>query len=338
MTTISRRNFIRAAGASAAMSVVPPVATARDRPLTFGLLLPSSRLYPILPELFYQGITAYAAESEQRIKAITSPIGYDAASVRMGIESLLGKVDILVGLVNNRVIPFISPLLERHQTFLVASSLGENFIRQSDKRPFVVYSSLNLWQSNWALGSWAASHLGTRAVMSASAYDSGYDAFAAFRLGYQASGGEIVHLHLSDLTSYAEITAVVQEYQPNFVYAAYCGQDAKTFVQTYQRAGLMQRTPLIGSPFLVEAAETPGIKTAALTLNGLHPITALGYQAAAQAVSLENKQTYTHSSESVYLHELGAVPAEFSINLPDAQFKLEHEGIISGWFNPYLCL
>lgn len=338
MTTISRRNFIRAAGASAAMSVVSPAITARSRPLTFGLLLPSSQLYPALPDLFYQGIASYAAESEQSIHVRTVPIGYDVTSVRMGIESLLGEVDILAGLVNARIVPFISPLLEKHQMFLVASSLGENFIRQSEKRPFVVYSSLNLWQSNWALGSWAASHLGTRGVMSASAYDSGYDAFTAFRLGYQASGGDIVHLHISDLTSYEAITAVVQEHQPDFVYASYCGQAAKTFIHAYQQAGLMRHTPLIGSPFLVEAAGVTGIKTAALTLNGLHPIAALGYQAAKQAAALENKQPSVQTSEAVYLHEIGAAPAEISMNLPDAHFKLEHAGSLSGWFNPYLCL
>jgi branched-chain amino acid transport system substrate-binding protein len=110
-------------------------------------------------------------------------------------------------------------------------------------------------------------------VLTGSLYDSGYDAFYAFRLGFESQGGEILATHVTTQpVQPADVAALLDSPEgrrADCVYAGYSGEQALDFVRAYSAAPAM-RPPLLGSAFLVDepflrilGEEALGIRTVA---------------------------------------------------------------------------
>ena len=139
--------------------------------------------------------------------------------------------------------------------------------------------TLAQWQADWALGRWAAAHVGHRAALATSFHDGGYDTLAAFRLGFEGAGGEILRTHITHLPPEmgpdGPLVAPPLATGPDFLYASYAGPEALDFVQAYAGSGLADRVPLLGTGFLTAGPVLPllgeaalGIRTAAAWADG----------------------------------------------------------------------
>lgn len=239
---------------------------------TVGLLLPRSSYYTELSWSFLAGMSLYAG---QAIKIVTEDIGSGAQSVQQKLESMLQKnqIDMMIGLVNPSVAISLQSTLEAANIPFLASGLGENVARNVEYDSNIYFHTLGLWQSNWALGQWAAANLGSSAVLGSSAYDSGFDAVYAFRAGFESAGGQIVANPIThapgDTSGFTGLLASIRETRPSFVFAGYYGQLAVDFLKAYAAAGLSGTTPLVGTSYLTDqrvlqaSGGAPGIKTAA---------------------------------------------------------------------------
>src|SRR5207244_3918342 len=121
------------------------------------------------------------------------------------------------------------------------------------------------------LGAWSAQNLGRRALLAASFYESGYDSLYAAEMGIEAAGGQVAERQVNHGPTgprpVAELIAAIKCVRPDFVFAAYSGQEAVAFVRAYAEAGLKDTIPLVGSAFLADESRLSEMGGAAV---GIH--------------------------------------------------------------------
>lgn len=248
---------------------------------TLGLLLPRSAYYTDIASNFLAGMSLYFGQAGGlQVSLITEETGTGASRIQEKLDAMLStnKLDMVIGMMNPSVAASVCSTLEAAGVPLLASSVGENMPRTGDYSSNIYYHTLGMWQSNWALGQWAAANLGTSAVLASSSFDSGYDAVYAFRAGFEGGGGRILASPIThspgDDSGFAPMIAAIRDAKPSFVFAGYYGQLAVDFLNAYAGAGL-SGTPVIGSSFLTEqqvlqsTGRASGVKSAFSWLQSL---------------------------------------------------------------------
>jgi branched-chain amino acid transport system substrate-binding protein len=284
---VSRRQFLRLAGLTTggllAQSVLASGLSASARGglgrLGFsgrvGVLLPASTRYPDLARNFLAGLQVAAGGGTADL--VVRETGTGAANAYEAAQPLLAKEGIsrIVGMIDPLTIAHLRGGLEAHQATLLAVSLGANLPRLSKADARVTVHSLDLAEGAAAFGAWAAGALGRTAVLAAACYDSGYDAFAAFRLGFENAGGTVRHTAIThqptDSPDLAGVMRDIARLRPDFVYAAYSGPAAVEWMRAYQQAGLAGAIPLAGGPFLTDEALLAAHGAAALGVLSVAP-------------------------------------------------------------------
>ena len=264
---LTRRSFLQALGAVSATALLPLRApngrTKSSAPpgprLKIGVLLPPSSVYPAMGENLVAGMGLYFGQmGEQpggpRVTLLTEPTGFGYGAAIRKARRLIEEhgVDLLVGILGTTAAAMMHDVLSESQTLLVANNSGANVARQDDQSPYIFYNTLNYWQANHEMGTWAADALGRRAIVATSLYDSLY----AFRRGFESAGGEILRTHVThtpdDTGDLVSLMTSIDKDAPDFVFAQYCGSAATDFVAAYAESGLARRIPLTGTGFLVD--------------------------------------------------------------------------------------
>jgi branched-chain amino acid transport system substrate-binding protein len=266
---ITRRAFLKTvsavAGAAAASTLLSGCDTAglgrtslsrvAAVSLKLGVLVPRSAAYPMLGQNLLAGMQLYADRSAGRpLHLLVEEIGAGQSEAHRGALKLLDqdRVDMLAGVLSPSVAATLHNALAERRTSLVVADIGANVPRQSEDSPFVAYSSLGYWRASRAMGHWAAQNLGGRAAIATSFYDGGYDTIYAFRLGFEAAGGQILDTHVSHRPADADdrmaaLMAQIGAARPDLVYAVYSGREASDFVRAYAASDLAGRVPLAGT-------------------------------------------------------------------------------------------
>lgn len=267
---INRRDFIKALGLMSGAALTRPVLSENelllpaqqwsnfDETLRIGVLLPPSRFYPKLGQNLLAGMRLFFVQNRLPVKFFVEEIGFGWSEALRKSTKLLNNdhVHLVVGAVNPDVVPHLRDLYEDRQRVFIASNAGENVVPSAASHPLIFHHSLGYWQANQALGAWAAENLGQKAFIVSSLYDSGYDALATFRNGFEQAGGQVSQVYISHTNAKTDrIETTFDEIRKSgadFVYALYCGKPAVEFVQAYAASGLAGKIPLAGSGFLVE--------------------------------------------------------------------------------------
>lgn len=226
-----------------------------------GVLLPQSAMNPLLSPNLVSGLKlGFQTAGCPDVTLITSPCGPGPAAAATCAERLMDqeRVDLVTGIASPNLSAEFRAAFENRRKYYVAADGGANLVRTSEESPYVLYNSLHYWQSNWATGQWAAKHLGTKAVVVSSFYETGYDAFSAFRLGFEAGGGEVAetyvtHRPASDWT-WESVMSGIRTTAPDLLFALYSGQQATEFLAAWAESGLAGQIPLAASPFMVDEA------------------------------------------------------------------------------------
>lgn len=332
---MSRRSFIQGVGVTFGTLLTSPMSSwafnpATGPPLRVGVLIPPSGIHPALGDSLTAGLRLGFAQGAGQAGA--PPVKLIAEAVDTGLSSAVEKsrklleqdqVDVVVAVLSSGMAARLSSLFEEHRALLVVSNMGADVVRQDEQSPYVYHSTLNYWQANWAMGNWAAQHLGHRAFVAASFHESGYDAHYAFRHGFEAAGGNIVenrithmHAHSGDLL---HVIAAVRQARPDFVYASYSGRPAIDFVKAYASSGLNEKVPLIGSGFLAEDTYLPALGDAALGIKTCMP----------WAPSLDTDQN--RAFVAAYRQQSGRCPDIFAVLGYDSARLIAEALHCAGW-------
>ena len=334
---LSRREFIQTAGlgviASAAVPATEPLAALgcqsgalRDQALKVGVLVPTSRIYPLLGEHFRAGIKTYLLKANRSLNLQF----YDAdpnmiltATQKLVVED---RVDLVVALIGANLADRLRPIFDEAHIPLIVADIGANAIRPDERSPYVVYNSLDLWQANWAMAAQAVGQFGHNVVTAASFYESGYDALYAVQLGVESAGGKVVDTlitHTAPQSSGIEAAlAAIRAAHPDSVFAHYSGQESVEFLDAYLTSGLSGDIPLVTSGFALHD----------------HALTALGNELVGvqSGLSWSNSLPYeTNTQFTAAFRDFSGYSADALAVLGyDTAHLIDHAAGAAGSFNP----
>ncbi len=359
---VNRRSFLLMAGAAATAATLPTI-IGRSHIHTIALLLPQSAVYEPFGRQFQAGSNQFLAEhlnTNARLNITTHDIPFTHTLARQKIETLLkhNRPDIVIGVMETQFATRLADLFAA-TPFLLAN-VGANMTDTADL-PFA-YQSLHQWQSHVALGQWAAVQHGTRTVIAASHYESGYDSLYAFEQGFEREHGTVADTIITHLpeqsVDFELLFATIDRAKPDFVTAFYCGDAADHFLHAWQHSR-HAALPLVGSCLptsnvrqldtmrsvnLTMMRVVPSVATTTRTFNNL--IEQLGYeslQRVANAIEeAETGDTPLPQALRVAMQtvrwQLYTLQQRFgrTYTPPHAPDTVTPPAIRTGWLNPYL--
>ncbi len=272
--------------------------------LGIGMLLPLATDREAIAEEFERGLRDALAPSIHDgiigdLQLYIETVGAGVIALEQKIQQLLSNrhIDVLVLWLQTGLIEYIMPFLERMPRPTLVVNLGENIPRHTEQNPWIIQHSLGLWQAHYALGRWAAEHLGRTTVHALSHYDSGYDLHYALLAGFEQAGGQAVGHYLShvapDRGNFSPLWNYLAETPSELLFYTACGPEAKQFLAAWSDSPFAGKLPLVVSPMTWLEIE-PALRTKlALTTclpwnpNQLAPTTAKPFESLAQLLGIE---------------------------------------------------
>ncbi len=262
-SALNRRDFLRIAGLATGATVTFPLqAYARlifdgRPPLRVGMIVPRSSIHPGIGMNLAEGMRLQFAQAGWTSTRLVLREVAGGAEISAAQELLREeRVEILTGMFNPRTVHRLRADLEAAGTLFINLEGGANAFAPREVCPLMYQNSLGYWQSSWTMGNWAAKHIGTRAAVVSSFYESGFDSFYAFPQGFEAAGGivtasDIANAPMSVNNPVATMKAVAAT-SPDVIFVSASGVDALELVRGYHAAGLAEKIPLAVSSFCVQ--------------------------------------------------------------------------------------
>src|ERR1700740_2698762 len=148
--------------------------------IKIGMLSPYSGVYPYYGHHLSAGMLMgmYTGAPKPReiqfIPAYTNMGDPKSALEAANRLIFFDQVDILSGLVSYKSVLDIIPVIERHNKIGFFFDLGEYIPWFNYLSPRVFYSSQQIWQTQYALGYWAAKEYGDGGQLIMTIYEAGY--------------------------------------------------------------------------------------------------------------------------------------------------------------------
>ncbi|GGM19982.1 ABC transporter substrate-binding protein [Deinococcus aerophilus] len=250
---LNRRTVLKSLALAAATCspglAAQAVRAAPARPAPRVGVLPARSVYPGLGQRYLAGLTlSLGAPGVAQTEVVVRHVGPQAAALEAAARELLAEgVHLLISLGDGSAAA-LAALAERHHVPLLVSELGSLMPRGETGSPFVFCNSLQLWQSEWALGHWTARHLGNRVQVVTTLLESGYDLPYAFASGVADGGGTVVATSFADNFGGGHETdpvlASVRALGPEHVHLIASGPQPAAFIAAYQRHFLLPRPAL----------------------------------------------------------------------------------------------
>ena len=153
--TVSRRQFLKVAGGTAAALTLPSLLSACNTggasgPLKIGVLLPYSDIYAVLGESITQAMEMYfeslgnelAGRPIELIREDTE-INPDVAQQKARKLVEQDEVDFVTGVVSSGVLGGLRDYFEETETLLICSNAGANGLSRGAKTPYIWRTSVH---------------------------------------------------------------------------------------------------------------------------------------------------------------------------------------------------
>ena len=228
-----------------------------------GMLLPSSTILPIAKD-FEKGIKealSNISKEDYEIEFTKEFIGQGGvALVETAINKLLNydAVDLVTGVLSNKVIESISTKFNNKTTPFLFNNLGEHVPDLSNQNKQIFNNSIHLWRHAWALGNWGVKSFGKKGMFLSSVYDAGYSFSQMFHHGMmhadptsEWSFSVLPMPNNGQISDMSFLFPFLEEYQPDFVFATFCGTETTEFLNEFIKRGWHKKTKLLGLPYLI---------------------------------------------------------------------------------------
>ena len=231
--------------------------------VSIGLLLPNSTVTPMGKD-FEKGLkkALHDLKDSWEIEIIPEFIAEGSRDkVDQAINKCLGyhDVDVVSGILSNKVVGALSEKMEKSNKAFLFSNIGEYVPDLSLIAPSVYLNSDNSWQHIWALGNWGVRQFGPKGMFVGGLYDAGYSFAMMLQMGMKAASEQAVMpfavAPVASPGAAADVEAVfqhIENFAPDFVFAAFCGDEATSFLGQYIKRGYHKQIPLLGLPFLIQ--------------------------------------------------------------------------------------
>lgn len=139
---------------------------------------------------------------------------------------------------------------------LIHVDLGGNVLKEEHTNPYVIHHTLNLWQSAYYSGIYAASTFGKNAALAISFYDGGYHLAESFVRGFTENGGYLVYTYVSPMDykseSFGAMIDEIQKANPDFVYLLFSYNEGQKVFDVISKSPLNGKFPFLVSPLMLE--------------------------------------------------------------------------------------
>ena len=229
-----------------------------SKPLKVGFLLPYSGMYPFYGQHTMAGIAC--ALTKNNIPA--SQFNFMPAYVGNGernkcIEEakrliFFEGVEVLMGMVNIQVIEELKPMLQNFNKLGFFLDFGEHIPSGATTGENVYSLSMNLWQSQYALGKWAVKEFGPAGQLVMPIYEAGFNLSSSFTEGAAAVGSTGVNSFVlpqayanNETLNLTPFFEALEKETPNFVHAIFSGKMANQFLWQWRQSKFYDTVPLV---------------------------------------------------------------------------------------------
>ena len=252
-----------------------------SKPITLGVFLPESAVYPLLSPNFLAGIELYLREQENEVagrsvKIVTEHLALNPNRTPEKLQRAISvdRIDFALGCVGAAALSLCRETLEQYQIPMIAATAGASVPKSREMGPFIYRTSLGLWQSNYAMAARAVQQHGPRAELVPIMLDAGYDSNYAVHCGFESRGGKVERWHMADGRDFTlnvdPVIAAVREANPDFIFVNACGPKAVGVVRSFLTSGLLANRPLHGSAFTFEGPNALALGEAAVGMRSAH--------------------------------------------------------------------
>lgn len=225
-------------------------------PSKIGFLLPSSEVYPLLITDFLNGFKLSYTQSNLPIPEIHFEgigNGTDASILRISEKIIIQEnIDMLIGFCGYNQIEKLMTLIKTYQKPFIHTDFGGTILEESIKNEYAIHHSLNLWESFYYAGIYAAKNIGKRVAVINSFYEGGYQLLYGFVKGFEQAGGEIVSMQVatSDYKNYDFETLLNKalDANPDFIFSNFTHKESAIVFQKMKEMGVLENTPIIYNP------------------------------------------------------------------------------------------
>lgn len=236
--------------------------------IQIGVLLPISSILPIAKD-FEKGLKdglASISKEDYEIEITKELIGQGGTtSAETAINKLLNydSVELITGILSNKVVGNICSKFQNNSFPFLFNNLGEHVPDISIKNNHIFYNSIHLWRHAWALGNWGVKTFGKKGMFLSAVYDAGYSFSQMFHLGMmhadpnsEWSFSVLPMPAQGQLSDMSILFHFLEQYQPDFVFATFCGAENTLFLNEFINRGWHKKTKLLGLPYLIFPFET----------------------------------------------------------------------------------
>ncbi|MFI5137336.1 MAG: ABC transporter substrate-binding protein [Sphingobacteriales bacterium] len=227
-------------------------------PIKIGVLTPFSGVYPYYGHHLMAGMLlgiypGAPKKNEIQFIPVYTKMG-DPASVLEAVNRLIffEQADIISGLINYLSVPGIIPVIEKYNKLGFFVDMGEYIPRFDYLSPRMFYSSQQVWQSQYALGNWAAKEYGTGGMMIMTLYEAGYHISNTFHLGAIDGGASRLDMHVIPHDRADPMKLELDDFfdkikknPPPYVHAIFAGSLGNDFLQLWKSSGFHKHIPLL---------------------------------------------------------------------------------------------
>ncbi|MEO6523474.1 MAG: ABC transporter substrate-binding protein [Mucilaginibacter sp.] len=231
--------------------------------INIGLLLPSSTIFPV------------GKDFEKGLKEGLTPLRNAGVEVEIAKEfvsngdtklneSAINKffnyddVDLVTGIISNNVVREMADKFREPQKPLLVNNLGAHIPAIDRLNECVFFNSPHLWQHAYALGHWGVSTFGKKGMYISSVYDAGYSFSHMFHEGMMAADPTAQWSFSvppmpppGQLSNMDVIFPFLEQYQPDFIFATFCGGETSLFLNEFVARGWHHKTKVLGLPYLL---------------------------------------------------------------------------------------
>lgn len=234
--------------------------------LTVGVLLVNSTIVPMAKNFnmgLKRGLKELSNHTDMQVEIVPEFIGQGSKDqAEAAVNKLIGfdDADVLTGIISNKVSFELSERIAKHKRPFIINNIGEHLPDPSRYNNYTFLNSVHTWQQLWSMGKWAVATFGKKGMYISGIYDCGYSFQSMLGVGMEAAANDTsMPFAIAPARTYkglADVASVfqhIQAYQPDFVMATFCGDEAKLFLEGYISHGFHKTIPLLGLPFLLES-------------------------------------------------------------------------------------
>jgi branched-chain amino acid transport system substrate-binding protein len=229
--------------------------------LKIGILLPKSDMFPRLAIDFLNGFKlSFNSSDDQNYvpKFIIESTGNATdSSLLQRVERMLlqEETDVIVCFCSYFMLDSLVTIANSYRKPIIHVTLGARVLKPTHHSPYVLHVSLNLCQTSYLSGKYAAQHFGKKAALLSSFYDGGYQLTESFFQGFTDHQGEIVYNYVSPmdykLETFDAMIEGLQQTNPEVLFSVFSYKEGNKVLAKLAQSGI-DSIPTVAIPLMTD--------------------------------------------------------------------------------------